>query len=145
MRRLIITPWSHIIAGLHHRFNVSIRGQPLCTYLFQEPFVFQPGSCLYRFVHTIRTISQSLLLSLFSFRARIINRSISYLSAGPCSKTALHHFPNDPRLILSPERASPPIRQCWNQLERLPYRTGYFRYSSSHHSHLTSGLCCSYV
>ena len=65
----ILAPWSHIIAGLCHRFNVGIRGQPLRTYLFQEPFIFQPGSCLYRFIHTIRTISQSLLPSLFSFRA----------------------------------------------------------------------------
>ena len=43
----ILAPWSHIITGLHHGFNVGICGQPLHTYLFQEPFIFQPGSCLY--------------------------------------------------------------------------------------------------
>ena len=39
----ILTPWSHIITGLHHGFNVGICDQPLHTYLFQESSDLDPA------------------------------------------------------------------------------------------------------
>jgi hypothetical protein len=96
----LISTWNHIIVGLREGFDVGIREQLSCSYIFPQSQFFLSRLEIYFILYCWRA-SSWVVLRRFSTRGpRSTNWTFLNVSTRLGTKTAFREFPHDPRHVL---------------------------------------------
>jgi hypothetical protein len=127
----IISAWKHVIAGLREGFDVGIREQLTCSYIFRKSHLNSARPGLYNLVYSERASCWTILSTIPPRGSRASHRTISHIPPRPSAKTSHRHIQDDSGHVLPSEHSRSYISQPWYQLRRLPDSMGFLRCSIS--------------